>query len=123
MDSGPKYYYDIQNFIVTNGVDLEQFGVLPPKCPPTGVTSTIGGNRTYADAPARAPLPSTTAASAIPSPQPGYALVLSHSKTPITPSTIFCPECGLRISHHLSRKETWNNEKVYMLYCDQEVVA
>jgi len=121
MDSGAKYYYDINNFIVTSGVDLEQFGIIPPKSAPTGVKTTTCGSRTYADTPVPALTPTISAPSSTALPETTYPFVLEATNSMIPGSTTFCSECGLRISRHLSRKVMWNNQKVYMLYCDPEV--
>jgi len=121
MDSGAKYYYDINNFIVTSGVDLEQFGILPPKSVPTGVKTTTCGSRTYPDTPAPVLAPPILAPSSTQSPETTFPFVLEATQSMIPTTTTFCSECGLRISRHMSRKVTWNNQKVYMLYCDPEV--
>lgn len=119
-DTAPRYYYDIQNFIVTNGVDLEQFGILPPSSGHTGVETTAVGKRVHAPAPVaptQPPIPVTATVSAPPLAALPYYTYQSRSQ--ISERTIFCPDCGERISRHVERKGTLKGERVLVMQCPE----
>lgn len=116
-ENAPRYYYDIQNFIVTNGVDLEQFGILPPTQAPSGVQPTINGKRVQADPPPPAPIPPSSTVSGT---VKGTLSVYSYqSRSPISAATVFCPDCGDRITSHLERKGTLKGERVIVMQCPE----
>lgn len=113
VDNAPRYYYDIQNFIVTNGVDLEQFGVTPPVPPQSGVENTANGKRVKADCPSENL--SSTGATISSYTYPGKTLVSAQS--------VFCPDCGLRIKKHHQGRGTYKGEICVVMHCPQELVA
>lgn len=121
-DQSPRYYYDIQNFIVTNGVDLEQFGILPPSVPPTGVQSTAVGKRVQPPAPVaktQQEIPAITPSKAT---APDSLSVYTYqTRSLISEKTIFCPDCGDRISAHIERKGTLKGERVIVMQCPETV--
>ena len=119
-DNAPRYYYDIQNFIVTNGVDLEQFGIAPAMQPPSGVKNTANGKRVTADPPANSSVVKqeiTTSASET------ISAYTYPGKTPVSALSVFCPDCGIRIKKHREGRGTFKGEICLVLHCPQEIVA
>lgn len=111
-DSGPRYYYDIQNFIVTNGVDLEQFGISPP---PAATQKTQTGVRSEAPAPAEVKEEEDFHAyNADDAARPWYTYPGGKA---INLGTTFCPDCGLRISKHKQKSGARAGGKVEFFLC------
>lgn len=84
-------YYDIQNFIVTSAVDLEQFGIAPLikpiKAPKEPAPAQIPPP---APAPKRVRAPETT--------------FQTERGNLIGQNAVFCPDCGLRVWKHEEEK-------------------
>lgn len=121
VDSGPRYYYDIQNFIVTGGVDLEQFGLLPSSpTVPSGVTNTSVGKRISPDPAPSLPVNMPSISGPKLNTTTDELLVVASTNQKITSSCVFCPECGLRLAKHPSRRlPTETGEKAIFVYCPE----
>lgn len=128
LESGPRYYYDIQNFIVTNGVDLEQFGLLPKSSEPTVRTtvSSTGGKQVSA-LPAKEKTlygqelrcEETESLSTYTYPN-GVEI---QAPDPASRSAYFCPDCGLRLSKHKEKRGTRKGVPATFFVCPIDLVA
>lgn len=114
VDASPRYYYDIQNFIVTNGVDLEQFGIAPLKPSQSGVENTACGKRVTAEPDVQEITNAVSSGQALTTyTYPGKKIVPAQS--------IFCPDCGLRVNKHRHGRGTFKGEICVVLHCPEEV--
>lgn len=115
IDSGPRYYYDIQNFIVTNGMDLEQFGITPPRAA-SQVTQT--GIRAlapeYPATPASTPQFNLDVKQEEPLRIPRYAY---PSGATVSENDTFCTTCGLRLAKHAMKSGSRGGNKCLFYLC------
>ena len=122
MDSAPRYYYDIQNFIVTSGVDLEQFGLLPKNAEPA-VRSTVSptGGKRASLLPAAEQTPSGCEVRCEETELPSTFTYPSGMR--VTPGvTLFCPDCGLRLLRHKEKRGTKGGKSATFYCCPEEIV-
>lgn len=122
MDSAPRYYYDIQNFIVTSGVDLEQFGLLP-KNAETTVRSTVSstGGKRVSLLPAAETIPSGCEVKCEETELQSTFTYPSGMR--VTPGvTLFCPDCGLRLLKHKEKRGTKGGKAATFFCCPSEIV-
>lgn len=118
IDSGPRYYYDIQNFIVTNGMDLEQFGITPPRAASQPTQTGI-----RALAPEYPPTPSSTPAHKLdmeiksestPFDPPRYTY---PQGIPVGEKDVFCQSCGLRLVKHAFKSGSRSGRPCHFYVC------
>lgn len=98
---GVRYYYDIQNLIVSNGTDLERFGIALPTQPitPSGSDAAIRS----APAPPKIKREQPTSPLVMDDPgagEPEWAETFTQHGGFVTAGCMFCPECGLRVAKH-----------------------
>lgn len=116
LDSGPRYYYDIQNFIVTNGVDLEQFGI---SSPPAATQKTQNGIRS--EAPPPMPVKKEEVIAPVGTIEQTDYDELDWYTYPngkkIPHGSVFCPECGMRIIKHKQKSGMKGGRAVEFFLC------
>lgn len=118
MASNPSYYYDIQNFIVTDSRALESFGCV---IPPAAHVPTQVGRKVEAPTP-----PPAAAPAVVRPPLPVEGECCGYTKPglqKVLDTTVFCPDCGLRIKKHYNTLGEFRGEIVDFFHCPREVVA
>lgn len=114
LASNPSYYYDIQNFIVTDSRALESFGCVIPTPPPAAHVATQVGRKVQAPPPPPATTPVDDESSE------KYSVTDIYTKpglTKVSPNAVFCPDCGHRMKKHRITVDEFRDEIVEFRHC------
>lgn len=114
LASNPSYYYDIQNFIVTDSRALESFGCVIPTPPSAAHVATQVGRKVQAPPPPPATTPVDDESSE------KYSVTDVYTKpglTKVSPNAIFCPDCGHRMKKHRTTVDEFRDEIVEFRHC------
>lgn len=115
LASNPSYYYDIQNFIVTDSRALESFGCVIPTPPPAAHVATQVGRKV------QAPTPAKTSHCAEDDLSDKYSPVATYTRpgyTKVPEGSVFCPDCGVRVAKHGAKIDEYHDEVVEFRYCN-----
>lgn len=114
VESGPRYYYDIQNFIVSSASELARLGFAGlPEVTSNGISQRVSAPATDASA---------TLATKVDikkeiQDQDALPCYMYPSGVPMQALCTFCVDCGMRIAKHAVRTGSKQGERARFYVC------